>query len=132
MCRLLFLLIVVLVAAPSAAALSKPARTTDTIRVFSDQLPDGLSPGLVTFAAAHYAGAQKLGASETVALKASNPAFFMIQYRLGLGLGRKTQIRFGDSWVNEWPANPRPSWFYRYHGSHRASFALHACSNGGE
>jgi len=115
---LLALFVAVLVAAPSAAAaLSKPAPTSDTTRVFSDQLPDGLSPGLLSFAAAHYAGAQKLGASETAALKAKNPAFFMIQYRLGLGLGQKTQIRFGDSWVNEWPASPQPSWFYRYHGS---------------
>ena len=108
---------VALVAASPAAATAKPAATTDATRVFSDQLPDGLSPGLLAFAATHYAGAQKLGASETAALKAKNPAFFMIQYRLGLGLGRRTQIRFGDSWVNEWPAVPRASWFYHYHGS---------------
>jgi hypothetical protein len=106
-----------LAVAPAAgAALVQPAPTTTQIRVFSDQLPDGLSPGLVRFAATHYAGAQKLGASETLALKAQNPAFFMIQYRLGLGLGRNTQIRFGDAWVPEWPAHPQPQWFYLWHG----------------
>ena len=80
-----------------AATIALPAPTADRIRVFSDQLPDGLSPALVQFVATHDAGAQKLCASETLALKRINPQFFMIQYRLGLGLGRTTQIRFGDS-----------------------------------
>jgi hypothetical protein len=105
-----------LVALTAAALVTLPAPTSDRIRVFSDQLPDGLSPGLLQFAATHYAGAQKLGASETLALKARNPAFMMIQYRLGLGLGRRTQIRIGDAWVNEWPAHPQARWFYLYHG----------------
>jgi hypothetical protein len=86
------------------------------IGIFSDQLPDNLPPPLLDFAAAHYAGAQKLGVTETLALKKRNPKFVMIQYRLGLGLGRHTQIRFGDRWVNEWPAHPQSRWFYRYHG----------------
>lgn len=101
--------------APAVAA-TRPAPTTDRIRVFSDQLPDGLSPGLLDFAASHYAGAQKLGATTTEALKHRNPAFFAIQYRLGLGLGRHTEVRFGDSWVREWPAHPRAQWFYRFDG----------------
>jgi hypothetical protein len=105
-----------LLAAPSAAEPRQPAPTGNTIRVFSDQLPDGLSPGLLDFAASHYAGAQKLGASETLALKRRNPAFFMIQYRLGIGLGRTTQVRFGDSWRPEWPAHPLERWFYHWHG----------------
>lgn len=67
-----------LAAASPAAGATAPVPTNDTIRVFSDQLPDGLSPALLSFAATHYAGAQKLGASETVALKARNPSFFMI------------------------------------------------------
>jgi putative glycosyl hydrolase-like family 15 (GHL15) protein len=105
-----------LLAHVAALLVALPAPTTDRIRVFSDQLPDGLSPALVRFAATHYAGAQKLGASETLALKKVNPAFFMIQYRLGLGLGRTTQVRFGDAWVPEWPAHPQAQWFYRWHG----------------
>lgn len=106
-----------LLASLAVALVAMPAPTSDRIRVFSDQLPDGLPPALVAFAAAHYAGAQKLGASETLALKARNPAFMAIQYRLGLGLGRTTRIRFGDAWVPEWPAHPQPRWFYRWHGS---------------
>jgi hypothetical protein len=110
-------LVCALILAAPASALTKPAPTTDAIRVFSDQLPDGLSPGLLDFAATHYAGAQKLGASLTAAFKVRNPSFFMIQYRLGLGLGRATQLRFGDTWRPEWPAHPQSRWFYRYKGS---------------
>jgi hypothetical protein len=103
-------------AVTAALALAAPAPTSNAIRVFSDQLPDSLSPGLVDFAASHYAGAQKLGATLTDALKQRNPQFFMIQYRLGIGLGRRTQIRFGNRWVSEWPARPQARWFYRFHG----------------
>jgi hypothetical protein len=108
------LVLACLALAAPAAARTKPAPTTDRIRVFSDQLPDGLSPALLDFAAAHYAGAQKLGATTTDALRSRNPAFFTIQYRLGLGLGRQTQFRFGDTWRAEWPAHPQARWFYRY------------------
>src|SRR3954463_6227629 len=100
----------------AALTLAAPASTIDRIRVFSDQLPDGLSPALVDFAATRYAGAQKLGASETLALKKVNPQFFMIQYRLGMALGRRTQIRVGDSWPSEWPAHPQAQWFSTWHG----------------
>ena len=97
--------------------------TSAGVHVFSDQLPDGLSPGLLRFAATHYAGAQKLGASETAALKRLNPRFFMVQYRLALGLGYQAtsgdcapngnwiEIRFGDTWQREWPVSPKAEWF---------------------
>ncbi len=105
-----------LAAVLAAAALHTPAATSGSIRVFSDQLPDGMTPALLDFAAAHYAGAQKLGRTTTERLKARNPRFFAIQYRLGLGLGYRTQVRFGDSWKREWPAHPQAQWFYRWHG----------------
>jgi Hypothetical glycosyl hydrolase family 15 len=90
--------------------------TTNGVHVFSDQLPDGLSPGLLHFAATHYAGAQKLGLTETRALKRIDPSFFMIQYRLALGLGYRTSIRFGDAWQREWPPSPQARWFALWHG----------------
>ncbi len=101
--------------ATGAAAAQLPD-TTVGVHVFSDQLPDGLTPGLLRFAATHYAGAQKLGLTETHALKKINPDFFMIQYRLGLGLGYSTSIRFGDAWLHEWPADPQAQWFALWHG----------------
>jgi Hypothetical glycosyl hydrolase family 15 len=104
-------------AAVAALALAAPAPTTSGIGVFADQLPDGLPPALLQFAATHYAGAQKLGRTTTLALKAQNPRFFMLQYRLALGLGSRTQLRFGDAWRPEYPAHPRASWFFHWHGS---------------
>src|SRR5581483_6817337 len=100
----------------AGASAGRLPNTTVGIHVFSDQLPDGLSPPLLRFAATHYAGAQKLGLTETKALKKINPRFFMIQYRLALGLGYSTSIRFGDAWPREWPANPQPRWFALWHG----------------
>lgn len=100
-----------------ALALSAPAPTTSSIGVFSDQLPDGMPPALVRFAATHYDGAQKLGRTTTLALKQQNPRFFALQYRLALGLGRTTQVRFGDVWKREWPARPREPWFVHRQGS---------------
>jgi Hypothetical glycosyl hydrolase family 15 len=102
--------------AGAVLALAAPAPTTSTIRVFSDQLPDGLPPALVRFAATHYAGAQKLGAALTDALRRENPRFFAIQYRLALGLGRRTELRFGDRWLPEWPPRPAERWFFHYGG----------------
>ena len=103
-------------AAALALALPAPAPTTGTIGVFSDQLPDGMPAALLRFAATHYAGAQKLGRTTTLALKQQNPAFFAIQYRLALGLGRTTQIRFSDTWKPEWPGHPRERWFFHRQG----------------
>jgi hypothetical protein len=100
----------------SAVALAAPAATSTQTRVFSDQLPDGMPPALIQFAATHYAGAQKLGATTTDELKRVNPQFFAIQYRLGLGLGRTTQVRVGDTWVAEWPKHPLDRWFYKWKG----------------
>jgi hypothetical protein len=109
----------VLAAAVAALALSLtvPAPTTSTIGVFADQLPDGMSPALLRFAATHYDGAQKLGRTTTLALKQQNRRFFALQYRLALGLGRTTQLRYGDAWRPEWPPHPQGRWFFRWHGS---------------
>jgi Hypothetical glycosyl hydrolase family 15 len=108
-------------AATAAVALASPptapASTANAIGVVADQLPDGMPPALVQFAATHDDGAQKLGRTTTLALKAQNPRFFVLQYRLALGLGRTTQIRFGDGWRPEWPARPRERWFFHWHGS---------------
>src|SRR5437868_2912135 len=99
-----------MLAAAALAGSATAGRLPDTtagVHVFSDQLPDGLSPALLRFAATHYAGAQKLGRTETRALKTIDPAFFTIQYRLALGLGHDTSVRFGDDWLPEWPAAPQ-------------------------
>src|SRR5205085_980530 len=94
----------------------RPASSHDRVAVFEDQLAGGLSPGLLRFAATRYAGAQKLPASQIDALKAIRPGFFVIQYRLAIGLGYRARgdwirILDGDTWKREWPARVQERWF---------------------
>src|SRR4051794_9967623 len=101
--------------AASAPPVARPAATNSRIGIFEDQLANPLSAGLLRFAATHYAGAQKLPAAQTDALKRINPRFFVIQYRLALGLGYRAttgscsptgdwiRILYGDAWIREWP-----------------------------
>ena len=105
--------------------------TTNGIHVFNDQLDANLSAAQWHFAAVHYAGTQKMVRSDAERLRAINPAFLILHYRLGPGLGYRTiqgtcsptgeylQIVEGDSWVQEWPPGGvlRDEWFYTLPGS---------------
>ncbi len=138
--RKLLSLVPVLVALLAGQALTtaqdnNPARafpdTTDGIHVFNDQIDvHNLTDAQAAFAAAHFAGAQKLTVSGTRRLRAYNPAFVVLHYRLGLGLGYRqpdddcqptgeylAYIK-GDEWVREWPGDGvvRDEWFYHVAG----------------
>ncbi len=104
--------------------------TTSGIHVFNDQIDvDFLTDAQAEFAATHYAGAQKTTLSGTQRLRAYNPDFVALHYRLGLGLGYRAaeagcqptgeylhHLR-GDEWVRDWPEGTLPeSWFYHYDG----------------
>lgn len=102
--------------------------STNGIHVFNDQLA-WMSPEQVAFAATHYAGTQKMTRADAEALRAVNPNFVILHYRLGLGLGYRTAsagcipdgeyLQIIDStWTPEWPGDAvtRDSWFYRYTG----------------
>jgi hypothetical protein len=114
-------------AAPAHAARSWPD-TSRGVHVFNDQLAAGLTPAQERFAARRYAGAQKLTRSQARQLRAIRPGFVVLHYRLGLGLGNRATERGcaptgepirvieGDRWVEEFPANPDPAWFYRVRG----------------
>ncbi len=99
--------------------------TTAGIHVFNDQL-GWLSLGQTTFAATHYAGTQKMTRADADALRAVNPDFVILHYRLGLGLGYRATSGgctpngaylyvIDDTWTQEWPgdAAAQDSWFYR-------------------
>lgn len=97
------------------------------IQVFNDQLASSMSPEQIQFAATHYAGTQKMTRSQANALRAVNPAFLILHYRLGHGLGYRAiqppcqpdgawlHIIDGD-WVQEWPGEAALSepWFYHW------------------
>ena len=83
-----------------------------TVRVWDDQLAGNLTSAQIRFVASHEAGSQKLTRPQIDALKAVNPAFRVLQYRLGIGLGRHTQIVDGSGWVPEWPGSVQEQWFF--------------------
>lgn len=125
-------------ATPTVAPASAPEQTaqrrafpdtTNGIHVFNDQLSN-LTEAQRRFVTTHYAGTQKMKRSDADHLRALNPGFLILHYRLGgLGLGYRAadgncnptgehlQIINGD-WVQEWPgdATVRPEWFYKHNG----------------
>lgn len=128
-----------LVTASAAPAQRTFPDTTNRIVVFNDQLATwGMSPAQYAFAATHYVGTQKVRRSEARALRAVNPGFLVLHYRLGQALGHSypsgcapttsyLQIVDGDAWVQEWPgdASVQESWFFHQSGSR-----VFSCSNG--
>lgn len=116
--------------APVPSATRRPLPdTTAGIHIFNDQLSGHLTDEQVSFCATHYAGTQKMTRDSADRLRAVNPGFIILHYRLGLGLGyRSTE---GDcnptggylhiintNWVQEWPGDTtvQDSWFYLYGG----------------
>ncbi len=103
--------------------------TTNGIHVFNDQLATwDMSEEQFKFSATHYAGTQKVFASDARRFRAYNPEFVVLNYRLGLGLGYQTvgnncdpngnwiELIDGEKWVREYPDNPLDEWFYRING----------------
>lgn len=103
--------------------------TSSGIHVFNDQLATWeMSEDQFKFAATHYAGTQKIFASDTRRLRAYNPDFVLLNYRLGTGLGYQAvgencapdgnwiELIEGEKWVREFPENPLDEWFYKFNG----------------
>lgn len=100
--------------------------TRSGIHVFNDQLSENLSAQQARFAATHYAGTQKLTRRAADRLRAINPNFLVLHYRLGLGLGYREiaspctpsgpwiKIIQGNDWVREWPASVAEKWFFHW------------------
>jgi hypothetical protein len=91
-----------------------------------------MSDAQVRFSTTHYDGTQKLTRREVDRLRAVNPAFLVLNYRLGLGLGYREvlagcrpigewlRIVEGNDWVREWPAaEPPTAWFFPWAGQAR-------------
>jgi pimeloyl-ACP methyl ester carboxylesterase len=105
--------------------------TTEGVHVFNDQIDvHNLSDAQAAFAATHYDGAQKLTRSGAERLRAYDPEFVVLHYRLGLGLGYRVAddncqptgeyLAYidGDDWVQEWPGDQsvQEDWFYHVNG----------------
>lgn len=122
------LVAVLILATPAAAAPRPLPDTSDGIHVFNDQLT-GLTAGRISFAVSHYAGTQKMTRADADALRAVDPQFVILHYRLGLGLGYRATVGtcsptgeyiyiVNGTWVREWPddATLQNSWFYLVDG----------------
>ncbi|HPH97955.1 MAG TPA: putative glycoside hydrolase [Anaerolineaceae bacterium] len=102
--------------------------TTSGIHVFNDQLPGSMSQTLLQFSATRYAGTQKMTRSTADQLRAINPDFLILHYRLGPGLGYRgiqngcqptgdwLAIVEGNTWVQEWPGDGvvQENWFFHW------------------
>ncbi|MEZ5670546.1 MAG: putative glycoside hydrolase [Alphaproteobacteria bacterium] len=105
----------VAIACASGAGATDPRwpATRTGIMPFSDQFGQ-VTDAQLRFAATHFAGVQKMTASQTAVLKAANPAFIVLNYRLGNGIGIDTLIVEGDRWVPEYPGDAalQEQWFW--------------------
>jgi hypothetical protein len=98
-------------------------QTTDGVYVFNDQLSSEMSQEQYKFSAQHYVGCQKITRQAARKIRKYNPNFIVLHYRLGIGLGYKSQgewikIIEGDNWVREWPDEKRvkDEWFFKWNG----------------
>lgn len=133
-----------LVLTPSGAPAERPSlgwfpTTTDgRVYAFSDQLPmNELSDAQVAFAARNYVGSQKLTTPEITRLRAVNPRFALLHYRLGTASGPLPYVHGGD-WGSDWATvTAREAWFEHssttgarlYQNQHQ--WYLHDVTNGG-
>ena len=110
----------------SAVSIHRFPDTTRGIHVFTDQLSTSMSAAQLRFAATHYAGTQKMLRVDADRLRAVNPSFLILHYRLGLGLGYRVagsgcqpvgdwlSVIEGNDWVREYPDTVQEGWFYHY------------------
>jgi len=102
--------------APISGAARRPfPDTTSRIAILTDQLPGGLTDAQVRFAATHFVGTQKLSLDLSRPLRAINPAFLVLHYRLGLwqSAPHVQYIVDGHHWSNDYPeVTQHESWFW--------------------
>ena len=130
MVRLFIYLLATLIGfSPTQGSVRSLPPTIEGIHVFNDQIDvHNLSDAQVAFAATHYVGTQKLTRQAAQRLRAYNPNFIVLHYRLGLGIGYRAandacqptgeslSIIHGDEWVQEWPGDEAlpEAWFYHH------------------
>lgn len=72
--------------------------TSDRIHVFYDQLSNRLSDAQYAFAATRAAGTQKVTRNVSARIRATNPDFVVLQYRLAFGLSAEHNIIGENLW----------------------------------
>ncbi len=90
--------------------------TNATIAVWDDQLPDSMTEAQIRFVARHVDGTQKVSLQTARRLRAINPGFLVLHYRLGIGDG-PVPFRIGRRWASDYGYVTRhESWFWHADG----------------
>jgi Hypothetical glycosyl hydrolase family 15 len=100
----------------TAAALRPIPDTSGAVHVWNDQLPDSMTDAQVRFVATHVDGTQKVSRETAGRLRAVDPGFLVLHYRLGIGDG-PVPFRIGDRWASDYGSVTRhESWFWHEGG----------------
>jgi hypothetical protein len=103
-------------APPTASARRAIPDTTAAIHVWDDQLPDDISAAQVRFLARRVDGTQKVSRRAALALRAHNPGFLVLHYRLAIADGPEP-FRIGEDWGTDYAAvRQHGAWFWREGG----------------
>ncbi len=90
--------------------------TSGAIHVWEDQLPDSMSTAQVRFIARHIDGTQKVSLQTARRIRAYNPGFLVLHYRLGIGDG-PVPFRIGARWESDFgTVTKHRSWFWHQGG----------------
>jgi putative glycosyl hydrolase-like family 15 (GHL15) protein len=113
----LILALALALALPASALARRPIPDTSAaVHVWDDQLPDSMTDAQVRFVARHIDGTQKVSRQTADRLRAVNPGFLVLHYRLGIGDG-PVPFRIGDKWASDYGSVTRhESWFWHQDG----------------
>lgn len=90
--------------------------TTGRIVPLSDQFSGNMPAAVADFSARHYAGTQKILPDLVQRLRAVNPDFLALHYRLGVGAG-PVQYIVNGRWGSDFATvNPHTDWFKTWNG----------------
>ncbi len=106
-----------LLALPASAVARRTIPDTGTaVHVWDDQLPDSMSAAQTRFVARHVDGTQKVSRRTAERLRAVNPGFLVLHYRLGIADG-PVPFRIGERWASDYGFVTRhESWFWHLGG----------------
>jgi hypothetical protein len=102
---------------PGAALGLRPVPdTSGAVHVWQDQLPDSMTGAQLRFVARHVDGTQKVSLQTARRLRAVNPGFLVLYYRLGIGDG-PVPFRLGDRWASDYGSvTHHEAWFWHSGG----------------
>jgi hypothetical protein len=109
--------LVALLGRPGGALALRPIpNTSAAVHVWDDQLPDSMTDAQIRFVAQHVDGTQKVSLQIARRLRAVNPGFLVLYYRLGIGDG-PVPFRLGSRWASDYGSVTRhESWFWHAGG----------------